>query len=161
MGCYGIGISRLVQSCIEVNHIDKLYPNWPLEIVPFQVAIIPSKKGSKEEEKSNVLVEYLCDMLDKNVHFKDDVLVDDRQHMTIGSRLIDAKLIGIPYCVVLGRSIHEEQVEICLMSPSIQKAAGDKQKIMCHTRELAHVLKQLNDDYFYVKKQNKLNEYFK
>ena len=47
MGCYGIGISRLMQASVESRQVDGLYPDWPLEIAPYQVAIIPAKEGSK------------------------------------------------------------------------------------------------------------------
>jgi prolyl-tRNA synthetase len=37
MGCYGIGVSRLMQATIECNQTENHYPNWPLEIAPFQI----------------------------------------------------------------------------------------------------------------------------
>ena len=103
MGCYGIGVSRIMQACVESRHINKTYPDWPLDIAPFQIAIIPAKDGSKFENKSKKLVNYLYEMLDTNPVFKDDVLIDDRTGMTIGSRIIDAKLAGkfwipLKYC---------------------------------------------------------------
>lgn len=159
MGCYGIGVSRLMQACVESSHVDKHYPNWPLEIAPFQIVIVPAKDGSKEEEKSQKLVKYFNEMFDNSV-FKDDVLVDDRTWMTIGSRLIDCKLIGVPYVLVLGKSINDEQVEIIINSESMRSAFG-KDKVICHTRETAVVLKQLNNDYLYMKKDKKLFDYFK
>ena len=159
MGCYGIGVSRLIQACVESNNVDKIYPNWPLEIAPFRIAIIPAKLGSKEEEKSEILVKYLTNMLDGSI-FKDDVLVDDRTWMTIGSRLIDSKLDGVPFVLVLGKCIHDEQVEIVINSDSIRQTLG-KEKLSCHTRETAIVLKQLINDYNYLKKDNKLLSYFK
>ncbi|CAF0894463.1 unnamed protein product [Brachionus calyciflorus] len=159
MGCYGIGVSRLMQACVESNNINNIYPNWPIDIAPFQIAVIPAKIGSKEEEKSQILVKYLTDMFDGSV-FKDDVLVDDRNWMTIGSRLIDCKLIGVPISVVLGKCIHDEQVEIVINSESLKEVLG-KDKLNCHTRETAIVLKQLINDYSYMKKDKKLFNYFK
>ncbi|RMZ95634.1 putative proline--tRNA mitochondrial [Brachionus plicatilis] len=142
MGCYGIGVSRLMQACVESNNVDKVYPNWPLDIAPFMIAILPAKAGSKEEEKSQILVKYLTGMMDGSV-FKDDVLVDDRTWMTIGSRLIDSKLIGVPFSLVLGKCIHDEQIEIVINSDSLRQTLG-KDKLNCHSRETAIVLKQLN-----------------
>lgn len=159
MGCYGIGVSRLIQACVESNHVDKHYPNWPVDIAPFSIAIIPAKDGSKEEEKSRKLVKYFNEMFDNSI-FRDDVLVDDRTWLTIGSRLIDSKLIGVPYVLVLGKSIHDEQVEIIINSDMMRNVLG-KDKLNCHTRETAIVLKQLNNDYNYMKKQRKLSNYFK
>ena len=94
MGCYGLGVSRIIQACIESQHIDHMYPNFAPEISPYQICIITAKEGSQEEEKSEILLKYLTNMLDKSGSFKDDILVDDRKWMSIGSRLIDAKLLG-------------------------------------------------------------------
>jgi prolyl-tRNA synthetase len=159
MGCYGIGVSRLMQACIEARHVDKTYPDWPLDIAPYQIGILPAKSGSKFEEKSNRLVPYICEMLENNPMFKDDVLVDDRTWMTIGSRIIDAKLIGVPFLLVLGKTIEDEQIEIVINSPNIAKKL-DKTTVNCHSRETAHVLKQLINDYLYAKKQSKIASYF-
>ena len=61
--------------------------------------------------------------------------------------------------IVLGKSIHDEQIEINLASKSLSDALN-KVKVLCHSRETAIVLKQLNSDYLYAKKQNKLSKYF-
>jgi prolyl-tRNA synthetase len=161
MGCYGIGVSRLLQACIETLNVDDHYPNFPFEIAPFKLGIIPARAGSKEDKKSQELVKYLCNMLDvkENPYFYDDILVDDRTNMTIGSRIIDAKLAGIPILLVLGKSIHEEQIEIMIISQTM-KDYLKKDKLECHSRETAHVLKQLINDYFYVKKQKKFENHF-
>jgi prolyl-tRNA synthetase len=160
MGCYGIGVSRLLQASVDCHQLENHYPNWPLEIAPFQIAIIPARKGSKEEEKSQRLVKYLCEMFESNHLFKDDVYVDDRDWLTIGNRLVDTKLIGVPYIIVLGKCIHDEQLEIIINSTILQKALN-KQTLNCHTRETAHVIKQLNNDYLYARKQSKLADYFR
>jgi prolyl-tRNA synthetase len=157
MGCYGIGVSRLMQACVEAHHENSHYPNWPVEIAPFKICIIPAKEGSKEYEKSEKMVKYLSEMLNKQFH--DDVLIDDRNKLTIGTRIIDAKLMGIPYLVILGKCIHDEQVEILINSVSLEKALKNK-KFNCHSRETAHYLKQLNNDYLYMRKQNKFANYF-
>ena len=157
MGCYGIGVSRLLQACVEQNHVEKRFPNWPLEIAPFKIAIVPAKIGSKEEEKSNQLVDYQANLVQSI--FPDDVLVDDRTTMSIGSRLIDLKLIGVPYVIVLGKHIHDEHVEIVIASTKMRELLK-KDSVICHTRETAAVLKQINNDYFYAKKQQKFSKLF-
>lgn len=159
MGCYGIGVSRLMQACIEARNLEGQFPDWPLEIAPFQVGILPAKQGSKFEEKSKKLTPYLCEMLENSNMFKDDVLVDDRTWLTIGSRIIDAKLVGVPFLVVLGKTVEEEQVEIVINSKYLATKLN-KDKLYCHSRETAHVLKQLVNDYLYSKKQIKLASYF-
>lgn len=55
MGCYGIGVSRLMQSCVEAHALDLKFPEWPVEIAPYHIAIIPAKSGSKEFEKVIIL----------------------------------------------------------------------------------------------------------
>lgn len=155
MGCYGIGLSRLMQACIEQRNISGMLPDWPIEIAPFQVAIIPAKDGSKLEEKSKRLVPYLYEMLNKNVEFKNDVLIDDRTSLTIGRRCQDAKVLGVPILVVLGKSIEDEEVEIVVNSESMRKDL-DIEKLYCHSRETAHFLKQLKNDYFYKLKTKNL-----
>jgi prolyl-tRNA synthetase len=153
-------VSRLMQSCIETSNNNGPYPDWPIHIAPFQLAIIPAKDGSKHEQKSKQLVPYLCDMLDNlNSSFKDDILLDDRTWMSIGSRIIDTKLLGIPFLITLGKQIDDENIEIVINSPRVSKLLN-KDKIMCHSRETAHVLKQLINDYLYTKKQSKIANYF-
>ena len=155
MGCYGVGVSRIMQASVELRHVNKTYPDWPLEIAPYQVAIIPAKKGSELQSKSDSMVPYLYDMFEKNPLFKNDVLIDDRTSLTIGRRVIEAKMIGIPFLVVLGKCIEDEQVEIVINSPSMEKDL-EKATVYCHSRETAHVLKQLRNDYFYKLKMKKL-----
>ena len=160
MGCYGIGVSRLMQACVEARNVEGKYPDWPLEISPFQIMLLPAKDGSKMAVKSKNMTNYLCEMFEANHLFKNDVCVDDRTWTSIGSRLIDAKLIGVPFVIALGNSIEEEQVEIVFASNSLQKVLG-KERVFCHSRETAHVLKQLANDYHYLIAQKKLSNYFK
>lgn len=80
--------------------------------------------------------------------------------MTIGSRLVDARLLGIPFVIVLGKSIHEEQVEIVIANNRMAKKL-EKEKMYCHSRELAIVLKQIKNDYLYKLRETSLQDYFK
>ena len=146
MGCYGIGISRIMQACVEQRHVKSTYPDWPFEIAPFQVLLVPAKEGSNFEEKSKQMIPYLYDMLNKNPVFKNDVLIDDRTMLTIGRRVLESKIIGVPLLIVLGKCIEDEQVGILINSESMQSDL-EKKNMYCHSRELAHVLKQLDNDY--------------
>lgn len=157
MACFGIGVSRLLQACVEQHQLENRFPNWPLEIAPFRIGIVPAKEGSKEEEKSKNLVKYFSEMLDP--HYTDDIVVDDRTKLSIGSRLIDMKLLGVPYVITLGKHIHDEQAEIVINSTKIREAIK-KDVVHCHTREVAVILKQISNDYFYMKKQKKVFNYF-
>lgn len=148
-----------MQACVEARNVDDMYPDWPFEIAPFQIGIIPAKKGSPLEDKSEKMTPYLYDMLDTSSIFNNKVIVDDRTSITIGSRIIDAKMMGVPFLIILGKCIEEEKIEILINSPSIQKYLGVT-KLECHSRETVHVLKQLKNDYLYKRKAKKLNSYF-
>lgn len=148
-----------MQACVEARNVDNLYPDWPFEIAPFQIGIIPAKKGSSLEDKSEKMVPYLYNMLDTSPIFNDKVMIDDRTSATIGSRIIDSKLIGVPFLIILGKCIEEEKIEILINSPSLQKYLGID-KVECHSRETVHVLKQLKNDYLYKRKAKKLISYF-
>jgi prolyl-tRNA synthetase len=162
MGCYGIGVSRLMQACIESLNVEGRFPNFPFEIAPFTLGILPARAGSKEEARSKELVPYLCNMLDtkENYNFHNNILVDDRTKLTIGSRLVDMKLAGVPFVIVLGKTVHDERCEIVFTSELV-KTLLKNDRVECHSRETAVVLKQLVNDYWYAKKSQKLASYFK
>lgn len=113
MGCFGVGVSRLMAAIVEVSHPATNSPLeivWPQAVAPFTVAVILPKKGSKEETSSVVgdaLKVY--DFLNGGP-FLADVVLDDRTEATIGRRLVDMKRIGIPWVVVAGRRLKTEQL---------------------------------------------------
>lgn len=133
MGCYGIGVSRLIQACVDSRHQENLYPNWPAKIAPFKVTIIPPKKGSKEELKSSQILKKLLNGLSKEILLNDDVLVDDRVSISIGSRIIDAKLIGSSFSIILGKVIYDNKVEIILNTTG--------ESIICNLDEVCSIIK--------------------
>ncbi len=95
MGCYGIGISRVVAAAIEQNHDDKGII-WPTNLAPFQVALCPMNmhKSERLKEASEKLYR---DLLAAGI----DVLFDDRK-VRAGFMFSDMELIGIPHCIVVG-----------------------------------------------------------
>ena len=95
MGCYGIGVSRVVAAAIEQNYDDRGII-WPASIAPFDVALIPLnlKKSPREGELSEKLYAELT-----AAGF--DVLYDDREKERLGVKLADAELIGIPHRVLI------------------------------------------------------------
>ncbi|XP_066298815.1 probable proline--tRNA ligase, mitochondrial [Branchiostoma lanceolatum] len=107
MGCYGLGMTRILAAAVEVLSLaDQI--RWPGVIAPYQVYIIPPKKGSKEEAAAQ-LAEDLYDIIPQELpHLKGEVLLDDRSHMTIGKRLKDANVLGYPYVIVVGKQALEE-----------------------------------------------------
>ena len=94
MGCYGIGISRLLAAAIEQNH-DANGIIWPFAIAPFPVMLLPINYG---EERIRKVADRLYDDLIKR---KVEVLLDDRDERP-GVKFKDADLIGIPLRVTLG-----------------------------------------------------------
>jgi prolyl-tRNA synthetase len=95
MGCYGIGVSRIVAAAIEQNHDDRGII-WPAAIAPFQVALLPMnmKKSQRVREATEALyLELQAAGL--------EVLLDDRP-VRPGVMFSDMELIGIPHRVVVG-----------------------------------------------------------
>ncbi len=106
MGCYGIGVSRVVASAIEQNN-DENGIIWPESIAPFQVALIPINKHKSPE------VNDACEKLYSELQAAGfDVLYMDEDKARLGVMLADVELIGIPHRVVVGdRGLQEGQVE--------------------------------------------------
>ena len=106
MGCYGIGVSRLVAASIEQNHDDKGI-KWPESIAPYEVNIIAI--GYSKEPKVAEAADKLSDEL-KSMGY--EVLVDDRKD-GYGTKMKDAELIGIPVNIIIGNKFIESgEVEL-------------------------------------------------
>lgn len=95
MGCYGIGITRVVAACIEQNFDDNGII-WPLALAPFEVALIPLNY-----EKSETVKEATDQLYAQLKAAGIDVIMDDRA-MRPGVKFADAELIGLPHRVVIG-----------------------------------------------------------
>ena len=95
MGCYGIGVSRIVAAAIEQNH-DERGICWPEPIAPFQLALLPmnAKKSHRVREAAEKLY---VELLDAGV----EVFYDDR-NLRPGVMFNDMELIGIPHRLVIG-----------------------------------------------------------
>ena len=105
MGCYGIGVSRVVAAAIEQHH-DAQGIIWPDALAPFQVAICPMKMAKSQRVRA--AVEQLHDELESAGL---EVLLDDRD-VRPGFMFADMELIGIPHRIVVGeRSLDEGNVE--------------------------------------------------
>ncbi|MBL3599197.1 MAG: proline--tRNA ligase [gamma proteobacterium endosymbiont of Lamellibrachia anaximandri] len=105
MGCYGIGVSRVVAAAIEQHHDDKGIC-WPAGLAPFQVAICPMKMN--KSHRVQAAVEQLHEAF-KSAGI--EVLLDDR-NVRPGFMFADMELIGIPHRIVVGeRSLDEGNVE--------------------------------------------------
>lgn len=107
MGCYGIGVSRVVAAAIEQNYDDRGIL-WPDALAPFQVALIPMKMESSEAVQQATMALY------EGLQAADvEVLLDDRDKKTSpGVKFADMDLIGIPHRVVISdRGLAEGQLE--------------------------------------------------
>jgi len=105
MGCYGIGVSRVVAAAIEQNH-DERGIIWPTALAPFQVALLPMKlnKSYRVQEAIEKLYNELQDL-------GIEVLLDDR-NVRPGFMFADMELTGIPHRIVLGeRGLDDGQAE--------------------------------------------------
>lgn len=104
MGSYGLGVSRIIGASVECLSTQDII-QWPRPLAPFTVCIIPAKEGSIEENTSLNNIQSLYNHCAEI--FGDDIVVDDRTYMTIGKRLIEAKKLGFPFVVVMGKKINE------------------------------------------------------
>ena len=105
MGCYGIGVSRVVAAAIEQQHDDRGII-WPTAIAPFQVALLPMKM-SKSQRVREAVERLYGEMTAAGI----EVLLDDR-NVRPGFMFADMELIGIPHRVVVGeRSLDDGKLE--------------------------------------------------
>lgn len=105
MGCYGIGVTRVIAAAIEQNHDDKGIL-WPKAMAPFSVAIIPLSYG-KSEQVTKESDELYNDLIKAGV----EVLMDDRNERT-GIKFADMELIGIPHMIIIGeKALKDGEIE--------------------------------------------------
>ena len=105
MGCYGIGITRIVAAAIEQNH-DERGILWPDALAPFQVAILPMNM-----HKSFRVRQLAEELYQQFQALGIDVILDDRKERP-GVMFADMELIGVPHTVVIGdRNLDNEEIE--------------------------------------------------
>ena len=130
MGCYGIGITRILGACIEQNN-DKNGIIWPKSIAPFDINIICLDPGKKEVFNSSLNTYKLFK------EFKFDVLLDDRD-MRPGNKFADHDLIGIPFSVVIsGSNYDKNKLEVGIR--------GKSEKFNLTPEELKTLMERQND----------------
>ena len=108
MGSYGIGVSRAVAAIAEQSH-DEIGLIWPREIAPAEVHVVAA---GKDESIFN-FAEQLTEQLEAKGL---TVLLDDRKDASPGVKFKDAELIGIPYIVIVGKSLQEGKIEFRVRS---------------------------------------------
>ena len=105
MGCYGVGVSRLVAAVIEQNH-DEKGCIWTKSTTPFMVDIIVS--NSKNEDEKNMGEKIYEELKASNV----EVILDDRINARFGFKIGDFELLGFPYAIIIGKKLSDGIVEI-------------------------------------------------
>jgi len=129
MGCYGIGVSRIVAAAIEQGNDEKGIV-WPLPLAPFQVAIAPIGY------RKNAEIKRVADQLHDELQAAGvDVLLDDRDERP-GVMFADLELIGVPHRVTIGeRGLKEGKVEYQGRSDA-SATAIDARKAAGHLKSL-------------------------
>lgn len=100
MGCYGIGITRIIAAALEVLSTEHEL-RWPTLLAPYDVCLIGPKQGSKEQVSGERIESDLLQQLTQ-VCGAEQLLHDDRKELTIGKRLMEAKRLGHPLTIVVG-----------------------------------------------------------
>ena len=102
---YGIGVSRLVGALIEANHDEKGI-KWPKSVAPFKLSVLNLMPD--DQNCNTKSLEYYSYFMNENI----DTLYDDR-NCSIGKKLSDNDLIGIPIQIIIGkRDLAEGVIEI-------------------------------------------------
>jgi prolyl-tRNA synthetase len=118
MGCYGIGVSRVVAAAIEQNYDDRGII-WPEAIAPFSIALVALKYEKSEAVRSQA--DALYETLTAAGY---DVILDDRPKVSPGAKMADMELMGIPHRIVISdRGLEAGTVEYKY------RRAADKQEI--------------------------------
>jgi len=116
MGCYGIGVNRILASLIEVSH-DKNGIIWPVSLCPYKIVVLPVKM--QEDQVTEAAERIYAELKEKGI----DVILDDRDK-SAGIKFKDADLIGFPYQIIVGsKSLKDGSVEVKT------RATGEKQLI--------------------------------
>jgi len=127
MGCYGIGVSRLISAIIEQNN-DDAGIIWPKEVAPYQVVILPLDVF--DEKIMSVASDIYKDLTSKG----ERVLFDDRDERA-GVKFKDADLIGIPVQITIGqKTLSQDKIEL--------KKRASKQNILVERNE---ILKEISN----------------
>jgi prolyl-tRNA synthetase len=113
MGCYGIGVGRLLACIIEANH-DEYGPIWPISVAPWQIHICVIK--SKKEDTTSFGLDIYNKLRDKY-----EVIMDDR-NVGAGVQFADADLLGVPVRVVVSdRNLKNNQLELSTRDKKVKK----------------------------------------
>lgn len=104
MGCYGIGIERIVAAIVEQNHDDKGII-WPINVAPYKVGIVLI--NNKDEKQINIA----NDLYNKLNEYGIDTILDDRKERP-GVKFNDMDLIGVPIRITVGKKVEDNELEL-------------------------------------------------
>jgi len=130
MGCYGIGLNRLMGTIVEVYH-DMEGIVWPEPVAPFTVHLINLGKSDKNKKFANKIYNSLSRCAGSSVagqKAKVEVLYDDRENASAGEKFIEADLIGIPYRLVISEKTGNK-IEIKKRNENKTKLVNEKELI--------------------------------
>ena len=132
MGCYGIGVARILAAIIEQSHDDNGII-WTDNVAPFEVVIVPINYADEKTKE-------MTDKIYKELSTKGlDVLIDDRDERA-GIKFKDADLIGIPYRITIGeKNLLNGNVEL-----KARRDGKDGVKLLTPERVIAEMLKIYN-----------------
>ena len=107
MGCYGIGVSRLMATIYENSVIKDKEGKitgiaLPEQIAPYLLQIIPKVENEEKMKQAEDIYEKL----------KGKAILDDRKDVSIGARIKDCKILGTPYMAILGDKVEEGKIEL-------------------------------------------------
>jgi len=131
MGCYGIGVSRLMAAIAE-QYAGEEGIRWPAAIAPYHVHLIPM--SWKDEQQRDLTLRLEQQLLDAGY----SVLVDDRDERP-GVKFKDSELIGLPVQIVIGRGAAEGQVEL---GSHVHAAQGESKRISMTAQEAVSQVKE-------------------
>jgi prolyl-tRNA synthetase len=127
MGCYGIGVERILTACIEQNNDANGF--WlPASIAPFHVVVVPTNTADENINSAAVGIAHRLE--DAGM----DVLLDDRDERP-GVKFKDADLVGIPYRVNVGKKLVEGLLEVVTRATSTREDVGTAE-IVTHLKKL-------------------------
>ena len=108
MGCYGIGLGRVLGAAAEIHH-DENGVIWPEEIAPFKIHLVLLDGESGGKRIKDMADKFYQDLRGRGI----EALYDEREGKTAGEKFADADLIGIPYRIIASeKTIKQDCVEI-------------------------------------------------
>lgn len=134
MGCFGIGITRVIAAALEVLSTEQEL-RWPKLLAPYDVCVIGPKQGSKEQVQAEQVEHQLLQQLTQ-ICGATEVLHDERKELTIGKRLLDARRLGHPLTIVVGAKAAQQE------APKLEVHASGAEKVELEVAEALQLVAQ-------------------